>query len=260
MRPHERQDRLEDAAADVVEVDVDSVRADGSEIMPQLFAAVIDRRVEAEIALEHAVLIVGAGHTHDPGSDDARDLAGDAAGRARRSRDDDRLAPLWTAYVQQAVVGGETGDAEHAQVMAEWAADGDREDTVGRDDRVLLPSRLALDDRSGLDRRTVRRDHFAQGAAGHHVALAQLFAVGPALHPRPVRRVDREQDRADEQLAGTGLPDRRVDRLEVRLLELPPRALDQQDLAVGAFSHGAPPRGLYDKACRLARTLPLLGV
>src|SRR5439155_13440037 len=117
------------------------------------------------------------------------------------------------------------------------AANGHRQDAVGRDDRILLPARLALDDRAWRNRRTVGCDHFTQGAARHHFPGAELLAVGPALHPRAVGRVDREQDRADEQLAGAGIADGRVDQLELRFLELAPRALDQQDLAVGAFSH-----------------------
>ena len=60
VRAHQRQHRLEHAAADVVEVDVDALRARLGEVLAQLLAAVVHGRLEPEVTLEHAVLLVRA--------------------------------------------------------------------------------------------------------------------------------------------------------------------------------------------------------
>ena len=54
------------------------------EIISELLASMVDGCIEAEIALEHAVLVVRAGNAHDSRADDERDLADHAAGRPRR--------------------------------------------------------------------------------------------------------------------------------------------------------------------------------
>src|SRR5579864_3315023 len=61
----ERCDRIEDRPADALEVDVDSFRASGGELLGKIGAAVIDAGIEAESADRVTALLGAPGHTHD---------------------------------------------------------------------------------------------------------------------------------------------------------------------------------------------------
>ena len=76
--------RVEDLAADVVEVHVDPVRAQLLERGANVIALVVDRRVEAQIVDEEPALLRAAGDADDATALDLRDLSDDHADRAGR--------------------------------------------------------------------------------------------------------------------------------------------------------------------------------
>ena len=114
--------RLQVVAADVVEVDVDTVRGGLAQLLGDRAVLVVERRVEAVLLDEELDLLVGAGRADDPGGalelGDLADLAADGAGRAG---DEDRVALLEGGGAQQTGVGGEAGHAEDAEVGGERA-------------------------------------------------------------------------------------------------------------------------------------------
>src|SRR5690606_15918584 len=77
-----RQAQIENLAADVVEVDVDAVRARAVEGLAHVDVLVVDGCVEAELAGEPAALVRATGNAHHPRALDPGDLPGDAAGGA----------------------------------------------------------------------------------------------------------------------------------------------------------------------------------
>ena len=168
----------------------------------------VDSRVEAEIALDQAVLIIGAGNADYPGALDPGNLTGDASRGASRRRHDDRFARPRLSDVQHPEVRGKAGDAEDAHVVAERTSHSDRQDAVGRNDSIFLPPGFGPHDRAWRDGSTIGSDYFTQSAACHHFACAELLAIGPPLHPCPVGGIDRKQDSPNEQLARPGIADR----------------------------------------------------
>ena len=65
-RVEERQDRVEDGTADVLEVDVDSLRAGGLERLGEIRPAVVDAGVEPELVDDVAAFLLAAGDADRP--------------------------------------------------------------------------------------------------------------------------------------------------------------------------------------------------
>src|SRR6185312_15940362 len=114
---HEAQHGVEHGAARVLEVDVDATGTRRGEIVVQLSRAVVDARVEAELA--HDVVAFGpAARDADRAAAHAlRELSYHAADRAGCRRDDDRLAGLGLADLAQAEPRRDAGHAEDAEVV-----------------------------------------------------------------------------------------------------------------------------------------------
>ena len=120
-----REDRVHEVAADILEVDVDAVGRRRGELGGPVVGAVVDGRVEAKLVGEQRALLGSAGDPDDACAVGLGELAGDRADRARRGRDDDRLARLWLADVADPDPRGEPGHPERAQVGARRDALGD---------------------------------------------------------------------------------------------------------------------------------------
>ena len=114
------------APPDVVEVDVDALRARAAQPGQTGRLLVVDRGVEAQVLGEPAALLVGPGDADDAQALDLPDLADERPDRPRRRGHHERLALLRLADLQQPDPGGEADVAEEAQVGERgrpgWAA------------------------------------------------------------------------------------------------------------------------------------------
>ena len=129
------------APADVLEVDVDALRAGGFQPLGQVGLAVVEAGVEAEFLLDEAALPFAAGDADDATALDLGDLADHRADRPGRRRHDERLAGLRFADVEQAGVGGQARHPEHAQRVGDRAERGvDLLHSLAIGQRVLLPA------------------------------------------------------------------------------------------------------------------------
>ena len=102
-------DRIADRPADILEVDVDAIGARRGEGSGQIVGMPVDGLIEAELLREVAQLLRPASNADDPAARDLRYLACDRTDRARRRRDDDRIARRGPADLDEAEIGGEPG-------------------------------------------------------------------------------------------------------------------------------------------------------
>src|SRR6516164_3224645 len=143
MIVHLREARLEDVAADIVEINVDAVRRRGLERLEDIAFLVVDRGIEAEFGREPAALFLAAGDTDDAAALDPGDLADDRTHRARGGGNYHGLAGLRLADVEQAEIGGQPGDAVHAEQIGHRLDLRQFAQMPGRYRRVVLPVRIA---------------------------------------------------------------------------------------------------------------------
>src|SRR5690606_7474699 len=113
---HARQGRVQVSAADVLEIDVDAVRRGRLQRLGERLGLVVDHRVQPDLVLQPADLVVGAGGADHVAALDLGDLGGDRANRAGGGGDEHLLAVLQGADVQQAAVGGEAGHPQGVHV------------------------------------------------------------------------------------------------------------------------------------------------
>ena len=66
---------------------------------------------------------------------------------------------------------------------------------------VVLPARVAPDEVTSGETRSLAFDHLGHAAAGHHIAGLDGGAVGRAPHPRAVGGVEGDVARAHQHLA-----------------------------------------------------------
>src|SRR5258708_17687034 len=113
---------VQDVAADVVEIDVDPLRATLPQGGLHVLGLVIDRGVEAQLLHEVAALLGAAGDADGAASLELGDLADHHADSAGGARNDDGLAGCRPADVEQAELGGHAGGAESRDGDAHPAA------------------------------------------------------------------------------------------------------------------------------------------
>src|SRR5437868_10656732 len=89
-----RQHGIEDVAADIVEIDVDTLRCGPGERGVDGARLVVDAVIEAEVGDDVAALLRPTGDADGAAAFDPRDLADDTADGTSRRRHDDRLAGL----------------------------------------------------------------------------------------------------------------------------------------------------------------------
>ena len=166
------EDGLEDRATDVVEEDVDTVRARGAQAAGDIFGAVVDARVEPQLVGDPRALLVGARDPDHAATADLGDLAGDGAGGAGRARNDHGLPVIGAPDVEHTEVGSHARDPVDAdrveQGLQRRRAGIDRlraiELAVGRLALAVVGQRLiktvdwrAAERWAGLDRSPLRR-------------------------------------------------------------------------------------------------------
>ena len=108
------QRRVENVAADIVEMDVDPFRTSLSERLAHVLGLVVNRGVEAEFGDEIAALLRAAGDPDDAAATDPRYLSHHHADRAGGARNDHGLARLGFANVKETEVGGHAWQAKRA--------------------------------------------------------------------------------------------------------------------------------------------------
>ena len=128
-----RQHRIPDLAADILEIDVDALRAGVLQLRREIGVAMIQALVEAELFLDVAALVGAAGDADGAGAGDLRDLADRGADRAGGRGHHHGFAGLRLADLVQARIGGHAGHAEHA--------DGGRDRRQLRDRSCAAPCR-----------------------------------------------------------------------------------------------------------------------
>ena len=164
-------------------------------------ALVVDAGVEAEGPGHPGAFLRPAGDADRPAAEIVRDLADEHADGAGRGGHQHRLAFLRPADMDQPVIGRLAGDAVERDQVAERAHIRRQLLQAARlVHGIILPAERAAHDVAG--RKPVRRAraHDADAVAVHDVAGADPLAVGVALHPGPVRGVERQQDRPDLHL------------------------------------------------------------
>ena len=80
-------------------------------------AAVVERRIQAELVDQVAHLLVGARHAGHGQAQPLRQLRCDHANRARRGGDDDGLAPFGFCDSSDPGISGQAGRAERAEIV-----------------------------------------------------------------------------------------------------------------------------------------------
>src|SRR6516225_704305 len=154
------------------------------EVVRERSTAVIDHGVEAELVHKERGLGGTAGDADDTASVDAGELPDDIASRTRSTGYQDSLALPRSAEHREPDVGGDSGDAEHPEVVAQGASHFHDPHRSRVKLGVFLPADGSGDDRP--DRYlTVAGDHFGQPVTRHHRALDELLPVSSGLHPSP---------------------------------------------------------------------------
>ena len=114
-RVEHRDHGIGDRAADVVEVDVDALGAQLAQLFDVVLGgAIVERAVEAQLVDDIASFFVVSRNAHGAATFDLGDLADDRADGPGRARDEDGLARLGRADVEQAEIGREARHAQHA--------------------------------------------------------------------------------------------------------------------------------------------------
>src|SRR4051794_10358822 len=127
----------------VIEIDVDAARRGGAKCLEYRAVRVIDRGVKAEFGGEPIAFFLAAGDADDATALYLRDLTNQRADRSGGGRDDDSLAGLGFADVEQSEIGGEPGDAIDAQKMRHRLDLWQLAQMFSRPCGVLLPAGVA---------------------------------------------------------------------------------------------------------------------
>ena len=191
-------------AADIVEIDVDAVGAGRAQRRVEvLLGLVVDAGVEAELVLHEGALLRAAGDADHAAAHDLADLAHHLADRAGRRRDDDGLARLGLADIEQAEIGGHARHAEHAVGGRDRRQRGiDLAQSRPPADRIFLPAQPVLDDVAHGEARIARLHHLADGAAGHHLAQPDRRRIGRGVaHAAALVGIERQIGDLDQHLA-----------------------------------------------------------
>ena len=115
MRVEQRQHGLEHGAADVLEIDVDALRASGGEPLAQPRLVVIQAGIEAEFLNGPVALCLAAGNADGTAALDLRNLTDHRTDRARGGGHHHGLAGLGLADVEQTHVRREARHAEYPE-------------------------------------------------------------------------------------------------------------------------------------------------
>ncbi len=243
-RVEQRQNGVEDGTADVLEVDVDSLRAGGFQRLGEIRPSVVDARVEPELVHDIPALALAAGNPDRLASPGLGKLTHNGADRTRGRGDHHGLAGLRLPDVHQPGPGGHSGHPEHAQSRrdgCERRIEPPDASSVGK--RRLLPSRVRFDDVPDREFSEVRSFDPTDRATAHHSAdLDRRGIRRTSVHPSSHVGVQREIQRAQQHLPRTGFRHRGLDQPEVGFLRLTLGACGQHELTIDASGHQVPSR------------------
>src|SRR5262245_34813083 len=256
-RVDEAQHGLEHVAADVVEVHVDPVGTRLAKHGREIGDSIGHTCVEAELVQHEVTLVLRAGDAHRATAANLRELADGRADRAGGGGDHDRFAGLGLAEIVEADVRRHARHAEHAERRGDrrrLRIQPDRPErphpragTLG--DVVRLPAAVAEDEVSGSKRGVARLHDLADGSTDHGLAeldrgRIRLHVAHSAAHIR----IQREPDRAHEDLAVLRLGHGCIGNLEIGRPGLPDGTTREQHAAVGhARDCRSPARGLQPR-------------
>ena len=201
------QHRVPDGAADVLVIDVDPLRARRLQPLGHVRRAMVDAIVEAELVAHVGAFVGTAGDPDRARAAQLGDLPDHRADRAAGGGDRDGLARLRLADVLQPGPRGHARHAEHAQRRrGRRPGLGQLAHRLGVAERPFLPAGPPGHQVALGESRRARGNHPADHLAGHH--LADLHRRGvrrPVAHPPAHVGVEREPDRAQQDLAVAGL-------------------------------------------------------
>ena len=239
----QRQHRVEHRAADVLEIDVDAVRAGGGEALGQLRIAAVEADVEAELFDRVAALVGAAGDADHARALELGDLPDHRADRTGRRGHDHGFARLGLADVEQADVGGERGHAEPAQRQRRLRHLAEREQILTVRQRVVLPAGVAEHQIAGAELRMLGGDDAVDRAAHHGLAQRHRRRVDRPdfVHQVAHVRIERKVQRAQQHLPFVRRRDGGFVETEVLRRRQAARARGEDDAAIDgiALRHGA---------------------
>ena len=233
---------IEDLAADIVEKDVDAIRAGFAQAGGDVLSLVVDGRVEARRLRQPAALVGAAGDADRAAALDLRDLADEGAGGAGSTRDHHRLAGLGTPDVEQAEIGrgAVQEDAQRAFQRKAGRELGEPVGTFGPGADIFLPGEDAGDDVADPIAWMAGGVDAAGGDGADGCAQPDRGKVGVAADPAALGRVAGEHGDADHDLAVGRFLDRTFDEAEVLILDLTARPPLEKPAPVSTFVHVQP--------------------
>ena len=192
---------VEQLAADVVEVDVDTVGSGPAHLTQQVTLAPVDDFVEAEVA-QPGDLVRAAGDADDPAPLGLGQLGDGGSHSAGRGRDEDGVTGLGPADVLEPEPRGHAGHPERAEPGAHR---GDVEVEAGDPlpvrDRVLTHPEGTAHDVTDGEVVVLGRDDGAGAEGAHDGADLHRRQVGAhVVEPAAHRRVERDLLQLDEEL------------------------------------------------------------
>ena len=230
-----------DVTADVFEIEVDPVGCQPVQRLSDILILVVNGRVEAEFFGQPAAFPGPARNADDATAARLCHLTGDRTHRAGGCGDHKRLAGLGLEHICHAEIGRHSGHAEHAEIRGQRHA--------GR--AVHLPE-LHLIDHGIVRPATGHRGHHiagpepagtafldhTEGQASHDPAdrYRRQITLG-IVHPGAVGGVQRQIDRADQNLGFFQGRNRSLDQFEVSGPDQALGPLAQHPLTIHA-SHG----------------------
>jgi hypothetical protein len=199
-----REDGVEDPAADILEIGIDSLRAELVEHRADVaLGLVIEAGVVARLPHRPLALLLVAGTAHDAGAGELGELARHLPHGAGRGGDEHCLARLGLADVLDAVPGGEARHAQHTEIGRERQAGRvDLAQALAVMDRVGGPVQHADHDVALGVARVPRLDDLADRAAGQRLVELEGRRVGAQLgHAWPHVGIERQEALGNQDLA-----------------------------------------------------------
>ncbi|MNF51985.1 hypothetical protein D3C84_333210 [compost metagenome] len=232
--------RVEDVAANVVEIHVHAFRAFALEAGEHVFVLVVDGTVKAQFVDQELTLVRTTGNTHHAAAFELGNLPGNAANGTGGTRQHHGIPGPRCANVQQGEVGGHAGHAQRRQIARQGRQFRiDLVETTGLADEVVLHTQRAVHIVTHGKARVVGGDDLAHTQGTHDLADAHGRDVGLAfVHPATHGRVQRQVFVLDQDLTGRRFPDRNLLIGKGLAGRGPHRAFGEQELTVGLGSHG----------------------
>src|SRR5690606_25832893 len=137
---HQRQDGIENLSADVLEVDIDALRARRLEVGRQIARLVVNGSIEPEFVDQILALLRPACDADGTATFELRDLRNNRADGARRGRYHDGFTRLRLADLEQAEIRSPARHPQSADPALQWSEAG-----VDLDHPIALREGILLD-------------------------------------------------------------------------------------------------------------------